>query len=275
MDTSTGRLPSVPRAAVRATNITVEYPIYDPTHRSLRHVLMLTPIANMMRGTTYVGGTIAASKTGVVVVRAINNMSFEIKAGERIGLVGHNGAGKTTLLRTLCGIYEPIAGKMETVGRIMPLFNLMEGLMADSNGREFIRVRGVLLGLDPHEIDAMSEEVIDFCELGGYIDMPVRTYSTGMLVRLAFAIATSVTSDILLFDELIGAGDERFMKKAEARLKRFVEQSSIVVVASHSAAVIQHWCSRAFLLEHGQLVHDGTVAETAKAYQERRTAEGG
>jgi homopolymeric O-antigen transport system ATP-binding protein len=267
-----GSPPSVPCATIRASNVSVEFPIYGPTHRSLRHVLMLTPIAKMMRGTRHVGGTIAATESGTVVVRALNNMSFEIKAGERIGLMGHNGAGKTTLLRTLCGIYEPVAGEMEAVGRIMPLFNLMEGLMPDGSGREFIRGRGVLLGMDPREIDDMAGEVIDFCELGEYIDMPVRTYSSGMLVRLAFAIATSISSDILLFDELIGAGDARFIQKAEVRLRRFVEQSSIVVVASHSMDVIEQWCSRAFLLEHGELVHDGSVAETGRVYQERRAA---
>jgi ABC-2 type transport system ATP-binding protein/lipopolysaccharide transport system ATP-binding protein len=259
---------------ISATDLSINIPIYDPAHRSLRHVLMLNPIAKAIRGAKYVGGTIVASESGIVVVRAVSNMSFKIGPGERVGLMGHNGAGKTTLLRTICGIYEPTGGSIEVAGRIMPLFNLMEGMLPDATGREFIRIRGILLGLHPHEIDGLAEEVIDFCELGGYIDMPVRTYSTGMLVRLAFALATSATSDILLFDELIGAGDARFIQKAEDRLRRFVDRSSIVVVASHSAAVLGQWCSRAFLLEHGQLMHDGTVAETAKIYEQRRAAQG-
>ncbi len=187
---------------------------------------MLNPISNAFRGASHVGGAIAMGARGIVVVRAIDNISFEIKSGERVGLIGHNGAGKTTLLRTLAGIYEPTGGHLQTVGRIMPLFNLMEGMMPDATGREFIKIRATLLGLQPKEIDAMAEEVVDFSgELGDCIDMPVRMYSTGMLVRLAFAIATSATSDILLFDELIGAGDARFVEKAQERLQRFVDRS--------------------------------------------------
>src|SRR5580693_3857392 len=178
---------------------------------------------------------------GIVVVRAIDSMSFTIKSGERVGLIGHNGAGKTTLLRTLAGIYEPTGGTLTVTGNIMPLFNLMEGMLPDATGREFTHVRGILLGLKPDRIDALAEEVIEFCELGSYIDMPVRTYSTGMLVRLAFAIATSVTSDILLFDELIGAGDARFISRAEEQLQSFVERSNIVVVASHIRAILSKW----------------------------------
>jgi ABC-type polysaccharide/polyol phosphate transport system ATPase subunit len=149
-------------------------------------------------------------------------MSFEIKKGSRVGLIGHNGARKTTLLRSTAGIYEPTAGQLTTKGRIMPLFNMMEGLLPDATGREFVRIRGILLGLQPDQIDALADELIDFCELGRYIDMPVRTYSTGMLVP-------SVTSEILLFDELIGAGDERLVNKAQQRLQVFSEQSSILM----------------------------------------------
>jgi len=173
----------------------------------------------------------------------------------------------------MAGIYEPTQGRLETAGRIMPLFNLMEGLMPDASGREFIRIRSTLLGLEPEEIESLTGDVIEFCELGDYIDMPVRTYSTGMLVRLAFAIVTSVTADILLFDELIGAGDARFMKRAQERLGRFADRSSIMIVASHNADVLRTWCTRAFLMEHGNLIHDGPVDETMRFYDERRAAE--
>jgi ABC-type polysaccharide/polyol phosphate transport system ATPase subunit len=261
-------------AHLKATNLSIDFPIYDASSRSLRHVLMLTPIANMLRGSTHVGGTIAAGDNGTVVVRALNNISFEIRPGERVGLIGHNGAGKTTLLRTMAGIYEPTDGKLEAEGRIMPLFNLMEGMLPDATGREFIRIRGVLLGLDTHEIAKLAAEVVDFCELGGYIDVPVRTYSSGMLVRLAFALATSFTSEILLFDELIGAGDARFLKKAEVRLQEFVNKSSIIVVATHNQKVLSEWCNRVFLMEHGNLVHDGSVEESLQVYEARRAAEG-
>jgi ABC-type polysaccharide/polyol phosphate transport system ATPase subunit len=257
-----------------ADGLSIDFPVYDVGSRSLRHLLMLKPIRNVMRGATHVGGTFTTSARGTVVVRAIDTVSFQIRKGERVGLIGHNGAGKTTLLRAMARIYEPTGGSLIISGRVMPLFNLMEGLVPDTTGREFIYVRGILLGLEPRQIDELADEVIDFCELGGYIDMPVRTYSTGMLVRLAFALATSVTSDILLFDELIGAGDARFVQKAQQRLQKFVDRSSIVILASHNRVVLEEWCSRAFLLEHGKLIHDGSVNETLRVYDRRRAAEG-
>jgi len=253
-----------------ASNLTLDIPIYDPRARSFRHA-MLRPIANTLRGATYIGGNIQKSN-GVVVVRAIDNVSFRIDHGERVGIIGHNGAGKTTLLRAMAGIFEPTGGSMMTCGQIMPLFNLMEGLMPESTGREFIRIRGVLLGLEPRQIDPLIDEVAEFCELGDYIDMPVRTYSTGMLVRVAFAVATSVTSDILLFDELIGAGDARFLKKGEERLRRFAQRSSIVVIATHNHDILLKWCTRALLLDHGSLIHDGDVESTLRLHDARLTA---
>lgn len=238
-------------------------------------MLMFKPITNVMRRAPQIGGAIATGARGTAVVRAIDSISFEIKKGSRVGLIGHNGAGKTTLLRSIAGIYEPSDGSLDTAGRIMPLFNMMEGMMPDATGREFVRNRGILLGLEPSQTNALAEEVIDFCELGSNIDMPVRTYSTGMLVRLAFALVTSVTSEILLFDELIGAGDQRFVNKAQQRLQTFVERSSILVVATHSRAVLDQWCNRAFLLEHGKLVHDGSVQQVLRDYDQRLVAEGG
>jgi ABC-type polysaccharide/polyol phosphate transport system ATPase subunit/8-oxo-dGTP pyrophosphatase MutT (NUDIX family) len=261
------------QARISARELALDFPIYDVTSRSLKQLLMVRPIANALRGASHVGGSIAAGAGGTMVVRAIDNMSFEIGRGERVGLIGHNGAGKTTLPRTMAGIYEPTNGVLETAGHVMPLFNLMEGMMPDATGREFIRIRGVLLGLEPHQLDALAEDVIEFCELGSYIDMPVRTYSTGMLVRLAFALSTSVSPDILLFDELIGAGDARFVAKAQERLKSFIERSSVVVVASHSRAILEQWCNRLFLLEHGKLIADGSVHDVLEEYNQRLAAE--
>jgi ABC-type polysaccharide/polyol phosphate transport system ATPase subunit len=261
------------QARISAQDLALDFPIYDIASRSLKQLLMVRPIANALRGASHVGGSIATGAGGAVVVRAIDNMSFEIGQGERVGLIGHNGAGKTTLLRIMAGIYEPTDGVLETAGQVMPLFNLMEGMMPDATGREFIRIRGVLLGLEPNQLDELAEDVIEFCELGSYIDMPVRTYSTGMLVRLAFALSTSVSPDILLFDELIGAGDARFISKAQERLKTFIERSSIVVVASHSRAILDQWCNRLFLLEHGKLIADGPVQDVLKEYDQRLAAE--
>jgi ABC-type polysaccharide/polyol phosphate transport system ATPase subunit len=260
-------------ARISARALALDYPIYDVTSRSLKQLLMVRPIANVFRSASHVGGSIATGAGGTVVVRAINDMSFEIAQGDRVGLVGHNGAGKTTLLRTMAGIYEPTGGVLETVGQVMPLFNLMEGMMPDATGREFIRIRGVLLGLAPKDLNRLEEDVLDFCELGSYIDMPVRTYSAGMLVRLAFALSTTESPEILLFDELIGAGDARFVTKAQERLKSFVERTSIVVVASHSRAILSQWCNRLFLLEHGKLIADGPVEDVLKEYDRRVATE--
>jgi ABC-type polysaccharide/polyol phosphate transport system ATPase subunit len=257
---------------ISARDLALDFPIYDVASRSLKQLLMVRPIAQVFRGSSHVGGSITTGAGGTVVVRAIDKMSFEIGKGERVGLIGHNGAGKTTLLRTMGGIYEPTSGALETSGHVMTLFNLMEGMMPDATGQEFIRIRGVLLGLEPKDLDALAEDVLDFCELGSYIDMPVRTYSAGMLVRLAFALSTSVSPDILLFDELIGAGDARFVTKAQERLKSFVERSSIVVVATHSRAILDQWCNRLFLLEHGKLIADGAVADVLKEYDRRLAA---
>jgi ABC-type polysaccharide/polyol phosphate transport system ATPase subunit len=258
---------------ISARDLALDFPIYDVASRSLKQLLMVRPIANVFRGASHVGGSIATGAGGMIVVRAIDKMSFEIGQGERIGLIGHNGAGKTTLLRTMAGIYEPTSGLLETAGQVMPLFNLMEGMMPDATGREFIRIRGVLLGLEPNQLDALTEDVIEFCELGSYMDMPVRTYSAGMLVRLAFALSTSVSPDILLFDELIGAGDARFITKAQERLKSFIDRSSIVVVASHSRGILYQWCNRLFLLEHGKLIADGAVDDVLREYDKRLAAE--
>jgi ABC-type polysaccharide/polyol phosphate transport system ATPase subunit len=264
-----GREPSI-----CAKNLSIDFPIYDVHSRSLKHTLMFKPITNVMRGAPQVGGAIAAgARNGG---RARHRQYFVRYQKRLAGRADRpQWSRQTALLRSIAGIYEPTDGNLDTTGRIMPLFNMMEGMMPEATGREFIRIRGILLGLDPGRTEALAEEVIDFCELGAYIDMPVRTYSTGMLVRLAFALATSVTSEILLFDELIGAGDERFVSKAQQRLQAFVERSSIIVVATHSRAVLDQWCNRAFLLEQGSLVHDGSVQQVLQDYDRRQAVKGG
>lgn len=258
-----------------ADHMSIDIPLLSGANRSLRHALVLNPLNNVFRGgAKHVGGEIRRSERGSVVVRALDNVTFSIKAGDRVGLIGQNGAGKTTILRAMAGIYEPTHGDIDTSGRIVPLFNLTEGLRPEVTGRELITIRGVLLGFSKSEILDMADDVIEFCELGDYIDVPVRTYSAGMLVRLAFAIVTSVTADILLFEELIGAGDARFVEKANERLARFVERSSLMVVATHSREILYKWCNRCFLMEHGKLITEGPVEETLRIYDERRAAPG-
>ena len=250
-----------------AENLSVEFPIYDTTGRSLRHAMGMGRIAEIIKGSEHVGGTFSKSH-GNLVVRALNDISFNIADGEKVGIIGHNGCGKTTLLRVLAGIYEPTLGHLKTAGRIMPLFNMTEGMTPDATGMELIYVRGVMLGLTPKQISDITPDILEFCELGHYINMPVRTYSAGMLVRLAFAITTAISADILLFDELIGAGDAHFVERAQARLESFVGRSRTMVVATHSASIMRRWCNRAILMQHGDIVKMGEVDEVLDAYGE-------
>ncbi len=253
-------------ARIVAENLSVEFPIYDTSGRSLRHALGMGRIANMIKGSEHVGGAIGKSH-GNLVVRALNNISLEIAEGDKVGIIGHNGCGKTTLLRVLAGIYEPTLGQLKTSGHIMPLFNMTEGMTPDATGMELIYVRGILLGLTPDQVTEITPEILEFCELGHYINMPVRTYSAGMLVRLAFAITTAISADILLFDELIGAGDAHFIERAQARLEDFVKRSSVLVVASHSADILKRWCNRAVLMQHGEILEIGEVGHVLSAYE--------
>jgi ABC-type polysaccharide/polyol phosphate transport system ATPase subunit len=249
-------------------SVTIDFPIYDVKARSLRHRLVLDKVSSLIsaRGPN-VGGAVRRDGQGVVIVRALDSISFELVEGDRVGLIGHNGAGKTTLLRVVAGIYEPAVGEVRTAGRLMPLFNIMEGMAPDLTGLEMIRVRGTLLGLSEKEIDERIPEIVEFCELGEYISMPVRTYSSGMLVRLAFAITTSVSSEILIMDEFIGVGDAAFLERAEARLKGFVEKVNIMLVATHSAAIVRQWCNKAILLEHGRILNFGSVDHVLDHYE--------
>jgi ABC-type polysaccharide/polyol phosphate transport system ATPase subunit len=242
---------------IRVDSLSVEFPIYDAHARSLRNTLV-----NL--GT---GGKVRADSRRQVMVTALEDVSFSLRDGDRLGIVGHNGAGKTTLLRALAGIYEPTRGSVLCRGHVAPLFDITLGMDQDATGYENIRIRGLFLGMSKAEIDAQIDEIVGFSELGQYIHMPIRTYSTGMRVRLAFAIATAVRPDILLLDEMIGAGDARFIERAEQRLGEFLNRAQIMVLASHSNSIIRKLCNKALLLHHGKLVGFDTVDEVLKAYE--------
>jgi lipopolysaccharide transport system ATP-binding protein len=228
-------------AFIKADNISVEFPVYNASHRSLKKAVI--------RATT--GGRVAAADDGRVAVRAIDNASFEFHPGDRVGLVGHNGSGKTTLLRVLSGVYEPFNGKIETKGDIVSLLDLSLGMDSESTGFENIFLRGVMMGMRPKEIESKIEEIAEFSELGNYLNMPIRTYSSGMSLRLAFATSTSMKADIILMDEWLSVGDADFNQKASRRLESMVESSSILVLASHSKTLVEKLCNRVFSLEHG------------------------
>nr|WP_305123482.1 ABC transporter ATP-binding protein [Roseomonas sp. GC11] len=196
-----------------------------------------------------------------VVVSALQDLSFDIRRGERVALVGTNGAGKTTLLRTLAGIFEPVAGTLEVVGEVGSLIDPGAGIDSDSTGRENIRLRGLYRGMDEAQIATLEEDAAAFSGLGEFLDMPTRGYSAGMQVRLSFALATAMAPHILLMDEWFLAGDADFMAKAEARLARLVTGADILVIATHDMAVVRRWCTRVIKMEQGRIVADGSVED--------------
>ena len=228
-------------AYIKAQNVSVSFPLLYSVHRSLKSAVL--------HATT--GGRIAKDTHQHVVVRALENVSFEIKPGDRVGLIGHNGAGKSTLLRVVSGIYEPQQGKLDVQGKVATLLDLSLGVDPEATGYENIMYRGILLGLTRKEIRAKANEIAEFTDLGDYLNMPVRTYSSGMQLRLAFAVSTSVEADILLMDEWLSVGDRTFAEKAAKRLQDLVARTPILMLASHSMALIKQVCNRAFLLERG------------------------
>lgn len=184
------------------------------------------------------GGKIGRNVSNQVAVTALDNLSLKLDSGDRLGIMGPNGAGKSTLLRVIAGIYEPTQGSVEVQGRIASLINITLGMELEASGYENIRMRGVMMGLSLKQIKSLEEEIADFTELGPYLNMPIRSYSTGMHMRLGFAVSTAVPADILLMDEWLSVGDEAFNIKAEKRLEAYVKKSSILVIASHSESTI-------------------------------------
>ena len=231
---------------IKGENICVDYPIFNGPHRSLKK--------NLLRVAT--GGRISRDAGRGVTVRALDGIDLEIQEGERIGLTGHNGSGKSTLLRVLAGVYEPTGGRLEVHGRVASLLDISIGMDVEASGLENIFLKGLLLGFSRNDIQKKVEEIMDFSGLGEYIDMPVRTYSSGMVMRLAFSIATSIEADILLMDEWLSVGDADFVKKAEDRLKSLIHRTPILVIASHSKEILQEVCSRVLRLEGGRIACD-------------------
>ncbi|MBC8722845.1 ABC transporter ATP-binding protein [Paraburkholderia sp. 31.1] len=242
-------------SSIVARNISVEFPIYENSHRSLKKaVLNLTT-----------GGRIGQDAGRHAIVRAIDDLSFTFSEGERVGLIGHNGSGKTTLLRTLSGVYAPVRGELKVRGKIASLLDVSMGLDPDATGFENIYLRGILDGLKPARIRSKIDEIADFSELGDYLNLPVRTYSSGMMLRLAFAISTSVEADILIMDEWLSVGDAEFSVKAAERLEGLVGKAALLVVASHDPSLVARVCTRKISMEHGKMVADEAVLPSEKS----------
>ncbi|MFD4358134.1 ABC transporter ATP-binding protein [Nocardia sp. NPDC058518] len=244
------------RVSIETHEAWVEFPIFDAKSRSLKKAFL-----------GKAGGAIGRNSSDVVVVEALRDINLSLKEGDRVGLVGHNGAGKSTLLRLLSGIYEPSRGSARIRGRVAPVFDLGVGMDPEISGYENIIIRGLFLGQTRKQMMAKIDEIADFTELGEYLSMPLRTYSTGMRVRLAMGVVTSIDPEILLLDEGIGAVDAEFMKKARARLQSLVARSGILVFASHSNEFLAQLCDTAMWIDHGQIREQGGIEEVVRAYE--------
>lgn len=245
--------------AVVLSDIGVDIPIFDVGRASLRKALI---------GRT-IGGRFGQSGSHVTV-RALRNITFEAHDGDRIALVGDNGSGKSTLLRVVAKVYPPTSGAVSIVGNIGPMFDATLGMSMDATGLENIQIAGTVWGMTRSQIKDSIEDITEFTELGDYLKVPVRTYSNGMLLRLAFAIATARKPEILLIDEIIGVGDANFFEKAFARLRGLVERSRILMVAAHQDETLRRLCDKAIWLSHGSLVEYGDIESVLAARREDR-----
>jgi ABC-type polysaccharide/polyol phosphate transport system ATPase subunit len=212
------------------------------------------------------GGRVARSANSVQYVRGLTNVSLSIKSGDRIGLIGRNGAGKSTLLKMLAGILPPTSGRMETVGKTTNILSLGAGMDGDLTGYENIERMSRLLDIPKEKWADIREEVAEFTELGQFLGLPLRAYSAGMNLRLGFAMATAYPRDILVIDEVIGAGDMFFQNKATQRIREYTEQARILVIASHSFSTLEGFCNRAIWLDGGRIMADGDIRDVWEAY---------
>lgn len=242
-------------SSIKVNNVSINFPIISASARSFKNRII----------NSFVGGQVEVTK-GHVFIESLKNITFEIKKGERVGLIGHNGSGKSTLLRTLSKIYDPTIGSVHVEGKIMPLIDISLGIDPELTGRENIFLRSLLLGISDNEVKERIDSIIEFSELGNFIDLPVRTYSSGMQLRLAFSVATTFATGILFMDEWLSVGDELFRKKAESRMSDVLQKADILVIASHSKDLLLNVCTRIIWLEHGLIKEDGETKSILNAY---------
>lgn len=235
-------------------NVSLSYPVFGANGRSLK-----SGILNMATG-----GRLAKSHSSITV-EALRDISFSLKSGDRLGLLGHNGAGKTTLLKVLAQIYEPTQGQVLVEGNANCLFDIMMGMDQESTGYENIMLRCLILGLSRRKAKSLIPDIEEFAELGEFIKMPIKTYSSGMMIRLAFAIITSIPFEILLLDEIVNVGDGRFVEKAKMRMKGLIHRSDIMVFSTHDVKIMKEFCNKALWLEHGMLKMFGNIDAVLQA----------
>jgi crotonobetainyl-CoA:carnitine CoA-transferase CaiB-like acyl-CoA transferase/ABC-type polysaccharide/polyol phosphate transport system ATPase subunit len=233
-------------ARIDVTDVSVFFPLYHGSSRSLKKTVMAAA-----------SGRLGQDRQSRVVVEALRHITFSLGSGDRLGLIGMNGAGKTTLLRTLAGIYEPVMGRVRVQGVLSTMLDTGLGMNVELTGRENIQLRGLYSGLNRAELPRLEEDVAAFSELGDFMDLPMRTYSAGMVVRLSFALATAIRPQILLMDEWFLAGDAEFLEKAQARLESVVRGAEILVLSTHLMPVVRQWCTRVLWLDQGRIIADG------------------
>jgi lipopolysaccharide transport system ATP-binding protein len=222
-------------ATIKLHEVSVEIPIYSNHNRSIKNSLLKI---------------LSKDKVLPHSLKALDNITLDLKDGDRLGVMGPNGAGKSTLLRTLAGVYHPSSGSIDVSGSIASLIDISLGMDSEATGYENIRMRAIMMGMKLKQIKLIEEEIADFTELGKFLELPIRTYSTGMHMRLGFAVSTTVPADIILMDEWLSVGDSDFLIKAEKRLRDYIQKSSILVLASHSEDLISKLTNQTLSLEH-------------------------
>ncbi len=239
--------------SIEANGVGLDYPIYTVRAQSLRNAVI----------SAAVGGMLMKSKQDATVVRALSNISFSLKEGDRLALVGHNGSGKSTLLKVLAGVYSPSAGSLRIEGRVTSMISMSIGLDAEATGLRNIQTLLLMQSLSRAEIAKRIPKIVEFSELGPFIHMPFKTYSAGMMARLTFAVGTEIEADILLMDEWLGAGDASFQSKAAERVNRFVGRAKILVLGTHDFALVKAVCNKVMVLDSGRVQFYGSTEDWA------------
>ncbi len=242
-------------ACVEVENVSLTYPIYGANARSFKSTLL--NIAT--------GGRLD-NESGKMTVEALKNVSFKLEKGDRLALLGHNGAGKSTLLKVLANIYQPTEGKVNVQGRINCLFDIMMGMDQELNAYENIHLRGLILGLSPGDIRKITPQIEQFAELGDFMKVPIKSYSSGMKVRLAFGIITHVNSEVLLIDEIVNVGDANFIEKAKNRMKSLIHQSEFMVLSTHDTHIVRELCNKVIWLDKGNIRQFGCTDDVLQSF---------
>lgn len=243
-------------ACVDVQNLHIQFPLYHGQSRSLKKSILAAATGRRLQQTAQ----------HRLVVEALRDLTFTLRPGERLGLVGNNGAGKTTLLRALAGVYEPVAGSVRIQGTLNALLDPNQGMNLELTGRENVALRGRFHRMSRAAVDELQEDVQSFAELGDFFDLPVRIYSSGMIVRLAFAMATAISPEVLLMDEWFLAGDSAFRDKARERLEAMVRGADILVLSTHLNDIVHSWCTRVIWLENGRVRADGPTEEVMELF---------